>query len=174
MRELRRPTVMEKLTEEIESLGNDGMRLAFSFPETMEAQQRAWPEDAPLSEAELRSELQAIVDAFNALHARAGKLCEKLPPLPEAELDDEVPRGLYFALADALDCAQSGGDLLEYLESALEATPESLRAEWLQRRLRDPLMDLMAEEGSGIEPLDVLTRLIRTLSREVGMEGGAE
>ncbi len=64
---------------------------------------------------------------------RARELYSRLPRPPLAELECEVPQGIYYALTDALSSVIDDSlEDLEYLEAKLADTPESLQADWLR------------------------------------------
>ncbi len=89
---LRRELV-ETFSKTARVLSDSGIRIV--FPESIRARQTAWPEDCPLSEPELRAEVQAIVDDPAALEdeeglsERAQELYSRLPQPPIAESERE-------------------------------------------------------------------------------------
>ncbi len=157
-----RPELTEHLTKMLGKLSHGGLRLAFDSPEKIHARQTAWPKDAQLSETQLRAELQAIAESAKALAERANRLCEKLPDASDAELEDEIPQGLYYVLLDALLLTAEDGfdECVNYLERALAATPESLRDDWLNRQLERGLKPLGAAAAEQLLP-----QLMRASSR---------
>ncbi|MCP4054632.1 MAG: hypothetical protein GY739_16560 [Mesoflavibacter sp.] len=131
----------EDLKRIITVLGTAGVRL--TFPEHMDATQRLWPDDCPLSEAELRSELRSFLPEIEVLSRRARALYERLPEPPDYQLKDEsgdiadVPNSLYFMLLNALsflfeDALEQSAALIE---DALAETPESIRVYWLEQQI---------------------------------------
>ena len=113
--------------------------------EDLTAWQTAWPEDSPLSEAELREALERARSTLVATHRRMKELFACLP-MPadydgDYELINDHPRSIYFELHTAVyylmvltdeECNDS------ILRNALEATPESLREEWARSGPRRP------------------------------------
>ncbi len=165
------PRVRQKLAEAFtmtaRTLSAAGMRLV--LPDSIYAGQTAWPEDSPLSEPELRAEVQAIVndakvleERVGALRERARELYERLPQTPLAEGELDLPQSIYYALADALSCVINDGlDELSYLERKLADTPESLRADWLSYHVGQCVEPFRAPEFA-----EELERLMAVLSRE--------
>ncbi len=159
--EVRRE-LLRRLTKTARRIGR-GVRMEFA--EDVHALQIAWPEACPLSEPELRGEietlqgeLKAIYGEIEALSNRARELYERLPEPPSAE-DSEVPQSLYFALTDALDAiADTPEDALSYVEKRLAETPESLRQEWLRDELKECL-DVTYDSESE-ESLETLVRML--------------
>ncbi len=145
--------------------GVAGVRLGFSA--AMLKQQRAWPDPCPVSEEELRGEIQALVDGFKALQDRGRKLFDKLPNPPDAEFKGEMPTSVYYTLTDALSIfIDDMPDILCGVERGLGETPEGLLGEWLSSQLKCCGRG-SKEPGAG----RALLRLIRALDVE---EGGHE
>lgn len=142
-RELRK-----RLVETAAKLSASGLRL--ELPEAVRTAQTAWPEDCPLSEPELRAEVQSIFDAARALEdqrreikERARELYARLPRLSEPEAFFEAPQSIYYALTDAVSSAADDGlEDLSYIEEKLADTPESLRAAWLGYHLGECVREL--------------------------------
>ncbi len=165
-----RRELTEALSTTVRTLADSGVRLV--FPESIDAGQRVWPEQCPLSEPELRAEVQAILDRAKALEVEvrtlkehAGKIYARLPKIPPAEIEGELPRGIYYALADCLSFIIDKDGLrgyfdFSYIEDGLTATPASMRTEWLEQHMErclgwrksvetgDPLEELLAALGT--------------------------
>ncbi len=146
-----RQGVTREILEAVRKLRSTGVRLV--FPESLHDSQTSWPPDCPLSESEMRAELESILaearsikSDLDALRARGRKI---LKDLPEEEAPDGYwgrPVSVYYALTDAIDCLcddNCRSDLsLSFAERMAVATPESLRAEWLQRTFNNVLKKL--------------------------------
>ena len=104
----------------------------------MIAWQEEWPEDAPLSEAELREELEGVRAELRAIARRMQALHKRLPEPAYFDMifddNEEVPETIYFELVSTVagisDELSGVDDTIRY---GLEATAESLRAAWVQR-----------------------------------------
>ena len=127
----------EYLDQAVAALEEAGVRLA--FPERVAAAQARWPEDCPLSDEELRAELLDLRAEIARLASRAKALHDRLPEPRELEREDPnaVPESLYFTLLGALDAVFDDGlkRSMRVLDRALAATPEGIRAAWLERQL---------------------------------------
>ncbi len=141
-----------------------GVRMEFA--DDLHAGQIAWPEACPLSEAEVRGEIEAlygevktIYGELEALRNRARKLYDKLPEPPDAEFKDEVPRSIYYALTDAVSMIMdTPEDALSYVEDLLAETPERLRRQWLRSQV-EKCLDVINDPESD-EPLEKLVSLL--------------
>jgi len=136
-----------------------GLRL--SFPDSIKAAQLAWPEDAPLTEPELRREVQALYDDVKAVQDRATKLHARLPEVTSAEINQEAPQSLYYVLNAAVHATTEDFDrFYAYLEEMLSATPDSLLLDWVSYLLSWPLSHQTLKETE-----DRLPQLLQTLLR---------
>ncbi len=141
-----------------------GVRMEFA--EDLHAAQIAWPEACPLSEADLRGEIEAlygklktIYGEVEALSNRARELYQKLPESPQAEFDGEVPRSIYYALTDALTMiGDTPEDASSYVGDLLAETPESLRRQWLRSEIKKSLEVINDPESD--ERLEGLVRML--------------
>ncbi len=160
-----RRKLLRRLTKTARRIGR-GVRVEFA--EDLLARQIAWPETCPLSEPELRGEietlngeLKAIFGQMEALSSRAKELYKRLPEPSRAE-HREVPESLYYAVTDALSAiADTPEDAVSYVEERLAETPESLRQRWLRYELKkclDVINDPESEES--------LERLVNLLCGE--------
>ncbi len=162
-----RQALASAFSETLAKLSGGGMRLALEVPDEIRARQNVWPEDAPLSEAELRGELQAMLETARAMRERARELFERLPKASAEEVYYEVPRSHYCVLACALYFAVDEGleEFVSFLQDSLGATAESLRREWLGLQLRNGLDPL-----SGPEANELLAILVEALYGAPGQE----
>ena len=134
----------EQFAQHIRELG---LRVQLEFPAEIREQQTVWHEDSPMSEQELRAlleevhvEVLAIEKRVEELRNRAEEMLKEFPDAPRAQLEGEVPDGIYLALVGGL-CALAHLSLFNdtgaSMGRSLSATPESLREEWLRRHLRE-------------------------------------
>ena len=126
------------LAGDAESL-EEGMRLVQELEEERErvtAWQKAWPEDAPLSEAELREELKTVHGALKLIIRRMKDLYDRLPdPGYLEKIDtDEVPGSIYVELLSTVGWVRDElPDIEGVVRDSLEETPESLWDSWATR-----------------------------------------
>ena len=163
-----RRALLRRFAQTLDQLTHRGMRFVFHFPEAIRAQQTAWPENCPLSETELRREVQALRDAGATLEQRGRELYARLPEPPRAELVEFRPLTLYEEFHGALGHFADVGLkwCLEGLERALSETPQSLRAVWLEFELKQCL-DVLGDSATKT----LVPRLVRELCRQDGEEG---
>ncbi|MCP3963628.1 MAG: hypothetical protein GY719_37810 [bacterium] len=127
-------------------MGEAGVRRLRELQEDRDrvtARQTAWPEDSPLSEAELREVLETARSTLVATHRHMEDLFACLPMPADydenRELSYDYPRTIYFGLHTAVfylmelfDAETHDG----FIRRVLEATPESLWKEWAELRPR--------------------------------------
>ncbi len=145
--------LVARLTETAGKL--NGIRL--EFPQAIRDGQTAWPEDCPLSETEMRGEIEGIVDDLAALETRIRELNRRLPAPPEEE-SGARPFSIYYALTDGVSLLEDDPGALGYVRERLAATPESLRSEWLKYQLMDCL-EVMSDTDTK-KQLEKLARLL--------------
>ncbi|MEM7587632.1 MAG: hypothetical protein AAF560_29870 [Acidobacteriota bacterium] len=120
-----------------------GLRPEDGFPQWMTEGQLEWPEDSPLSEAELRAEIGTQIAGIKSLRERAERLRRMLPAEPQQDLNSK-PLSVYSELSHvATSCNQVAEDQLAMAEAAVAATADSLRRVWIRSMLqfkarRDP------------------------------------
>ncbi len=150
-----RKKLVEKFVKLARTLNAGGARVVWS--ESTIATQLVWPEDCPLSEPELREKIQAITDDLKDLEQRTEELRERarvfyetLPEYPPLEDEADLPQCIYYALTDGLsafvDEEERECPPVRYLERKLADTPESLRADWLKKHLRNRASFLLDSE----------------------------
>ncbi len=140
----------------LDKLEHAGLQPSIGFPPEMIERQLAWPENSPLTEAELRTALGELIDAIEVLQEqrevvrqRAMALNGRLPPVPEKELECEAPRSVYAELSIAVVALEDNtlDYALEEMQAALDATPEQLRQQWLRLLLEDSVNGLTRFEA---------------------------
>jgi hypothetical protein len=142
---------MDDLTETIAMLVRGGAVLELS-------QADPWPEG--VDEERLRDTLRGFQAELLSLAQRAADLYKSLPEPPElvhgvddpeGSIDD-VPPGVYFHLTGVLDLVVGDcAELAKAIGDALEASPESLRADWIQRNVPGELRRLIPGAEAGGE-----------------------
>ncbi len=107
-----RRQLLEQFARIFARLTAHGIRIVFDFPEEVRARQAAWPEGWPLSEAELRCEIQALRPGHGLRAACQGALRFPARAQSVARLGDFV-RGrdpLERRLARALCRGEDAGE----------------------------------------------------------------
>ncbi len=137
---MRKPWIREEIDQALGWLARGGVQIGLRFSEEKLALQAAWPEDSPLSEAELRAELETARDEVRRIGERLKALAATLPAPPELQRTgagedsfDDVP-SVYGQLTGVLDyiAEEAVAEIESVVEGALAVTPESLRAEWVR------------------------------------------
>lgn len=122
-----RATLVEWFKEKV--VDND-----FQFPQALTDFQLAWPHDCPLSEEELRREVEELGAQMKALRRRAQELRDLLPEGPcHGEMYESLPPSIYFELTDGIDSVLD--PMLAFTEQRiaeiLTETPQNLAFKWL-------------------------------------------
>ena len=112
-----------------------------------------WP--AEVEEDALRAALRGFQAELRGVAQRASELLGSLPDPEEFVHMDEpeisvadFPPSLYLKLSGAVDrVAEDAAELAQAVESALAATPESLRAEWVAQNIPDELAPIVTGAG---------------------------
>ncbi len=168
--------MIDELAKTAGTLSGAGLRL--ELPQSILAGQTGWPEDCPMSEPELRAEVQTLLDdakalqeSLEALKDSARELYARLPEAASAELEGELPPSIYFALVDCVsfiidEDGVNGITGISYLEERLDDTPETMRIDWLKYHLKNSVSAL-----SDGETREALEEIAEMLCRSTGRHG---
>ncbi len=133
----------------------EGVKLDFTFSDETVAAQTAWPQDALLSEKELRTELEGMLEDLRKILRRGKEVFVTLPEPPPRETDGDAPRSVYYMLQEAMSFLAEdelpGG--IAYVEECLAAIPLLLRFKWLVAKLPAAMKQLLPADLRDMVPV---------------------
>ncbi len=145
-----RRELTEALSTTVRTLADSGVRLV--FPESIDAGQRVWPEQCPLSEPELRAEVQAIFDRAKALEVEVRTLKEHAGKIRNVEDSAAESRGRVSA-GEPMKKIGRGTLTLEDLSFVLDtdsSMPDEVQDRVRQDILGDPRYAALFEHAEQI------------------------